>query len=443
MSKLLEIFTTRELALIVWIVILICVAFILPKWRYHAKAIAKAATHPILLTLDATLVIYISAIVAILWVVGFWDISLLKDTIFWTLFSAVGMFRSIDKVRDARYFGQLIKESVAIPAFFDFLINLYPFCLVVELIVLPLVLFLTFANTYAKYHADNDVNQKKVHGCLTTMSIIVGLIYIGYAIIRTICEYDNVLTADTAKQFILPILLILLFVPYLYVLALYFKFNTMFRANNVLFRDRSKADRRRIKFFVLYYGNFSFKRVYRIWKHLGILAYKEDENYREYIKHVASAPAYKKQPITDKMAIGLFNDIDACCKTLSGLGIGEFSEWEKPDGFEEFYCSNGYYKIKPDWPSNLLLTLQGEEQHIHQLELVLSVYNQAERGLSLHKFQECTNVILQYLLLDTPNGICNYGNFNYRNDRYSIKLATEMNGRLEQFILTIKSEVRP
>jgi hypothetical protein len=163
------------------------------------------------------------------------------------------------------------------------------------------------------------------------------------------------------------------------------KYEMMFIANNKIFRDRTKIERLKIKFFVLYYGNFNFNRVHRIWKELSLLAFEENVNYREYVELIASAPAYKKEPITNKMKIALFNDIDTCCQLLATLGLGEFSEWNKLHSSDEFYCSPSYCKITPYGLSNLLLSLQGEELHIHKLELSLSIFIAQKRKMKRYK----------------------------------------------------------
>lgn len=443
MDNLCNIFSTRELALIIWIVIFIMVLLGWSKGRYHLKKIIESAFVPNLVVIYFSLIIYISTIVVLLWRFSFWNISLLKDTIFWFLFSALGVFFSLNKVKDVSYFGQLIKKSISVTVIIEFFVNLYAFNLWIELIIFPCLVFIVMLSTYSEISAETNKEHKKVNSCLNQLLGVIGLIYIGFALYKTIMEFKTVPWVDVSKQFILPVILTVSSVPYFWGLALYMKYESMFVANNRIFKDRSKIERLKIKLYVLYYGNFSFKSVYRIWKKIGFIAYEEGTDYRKYIKQVASSPAYKKAPITNKMSIQLFNDIDTCCKSLSSLGIGELSEWNQLQGLDEFYCSNSYYCIQPYGLSNLLLSLQGEELHIHELELSLSIHSLEEREKAIFKFRECVEIIFRLLSLQIPqyisNSILKNESFNCNNNIYSLKFTVEIIGQVESFVLLVKS----
>lgn len=443
MSNLVNIFSNRELALIFWFLVVFLVLLIWNTGRFHLKEIAKSAFVPKLTITYLSFITYVSLIVILLWKCNFWNTSLLKDTIIWFVFSALGVFFSLSKVRDASYFGRLIKGSVSATVIIEFFVNLYTFNLLAELIIFPCLIFIVTLSAYSEISAETNKEHKKVSSCLNQLLGIIGLIYIGFALYKTILEFKIVPWIDVSKQFVLPFILTVSSIPYFWVLALYMKYENMFVANNVIFKDRSRIERLKIKIYTLYYGRFSFKRVHRIWKKMGFLAYEEGTDYRKYIKQVASSPAYKKVPITNKMNIQLFNDIDACCKSLSTLGIGELSEWNQLHGLDEFYCSNSYYCIRPYGLSNLLLSLQGEELHIHQLELSLSVHSIEEREEAILKFRECLEDIFKLYTLQVPqyifNSILNNESCNYNNNVYSLEFTIEVIGRVESFVLLIKS----
>ncbi len=443
MNILFELFSTRELASIIWFIILFIVLLIWDTGRGNLKGVVKAAFAPALVISYISLIIYIFVIIVLLCKCGYWDIFLLKDTIIWLLFIALGVFLGLSNVRDSSYFWKLFKSGFAATVFIEFFVNLYSFILLVELMLLPFIVFLTVLTVYSEHSSKTNKEHKKVNSCLNQLLSAIGLLYLGFAIYKTIVGFGSVPWGDVSKQFFLPILLTTLTIPYFWILALWMKYENMFIGNNLIFRDKSRIEKLEIKFFVLLYGNFNFKRVHRIWKKLGLLAYEEGVSYRKYIRQLASTPAYKKSPVSNKMSIGLFNDIDACYKALSVLNLGEFSEWNKLYGFDEFYCSPSYYTIKPDGLSNLLLSLQGEEKHIHQLELALSIYDSEEREESIQKFIECIESIANILSLQMPIDIYEaimIGNgFSYSNDEYSVSLTFEINGRVESVVFTITS----
>ena len=442
MSYLFNIFSNRELSLFIWFITLFTALLIWSKGRYHLKMITKATFAFKLVILYISAIIYISATVLLLWILNFWDITLLKDTIIWFLFSALGIFYSLSKVKDASYFGQLIKGSISFTIIIEFFINLYTFSLLAELVILPCLVFLSILSAFSEISAKKNKEHKKVHTCLNQLLGIVGLIYIGFALYKTIMEFKTVPWIDVSKQFFLPVILTFLSIPYFWALAIYMKYENMLVANNKIFKGRSKIERLKINFYILYYGNFNFERIHRIWKKIGLLVYEEEVNYRIYIKQMASPPAYKKSPIISKMKIKLFNDIDACCRILSELKLGEFSEWNKLHYSDEFYCSTSYYSIRPYGLSNLLLSLLGEELHIHQLELSLSIHSVKEREEAILKFKECTEEIFRILSLQvshTSTSILKGESYNFSNNFFSIELAIEVIEKVESFVLVIKS----
>lgn len=443
MDCVFKIFSNREIALFIWGLVLLIIILSEIKYRHPFINVIKAAFAPKLFLLNISFAVYVTALVVLLWKFNFWDISHLKDTIVWFLFSALGIAYGLHKVRNARYFVELIKSTLSVTIAIQFIVNLHSFPLWLELILLPLTSLLIIISAYAEHSSTSNKEHEKVDSCLKSILTVVGLFYIGYALYKTIADYRFIFTWDTAKQFLLPIILMFLALPYFYILALYMKFESLFATSNVLFRDIRKTERFKIKLYILIYTNFSFNRIFRVWKEIGFLPYEKNVNYRKYIKELASAPAYKKAKITPKMNIELFNDIDACCKALSTLNLGEFSEWNELHGFNEYYCSPSYYKIKPNGLSNLLLSLHGEERYIHRLEFTLNINSQSEREECLIKFEECAEKIFSLLSLKASLGIFTSLMKNEHNgydiNKCTIDLSHEINGQVESFVIIIKS----
>lgn len=89
MNNLSNIFSTREIAIFIWFLILLIFAIRTKEVRNSIVRVIKAFFNRKLFLAFCTLLIYILLVVFILSVIGFWDISLLKDTVFWTLFSGI------------------------------------------------------------------------------------------------------------------------------------------------------------------------------------------------------------------------------------------------------------------------------------------------------------------------------------------------------------------
>ena len=112
MNNLSNIFSTREIAIFIWFLILLIFAIRTKEVRNSIVRVIKAFFNRKLFLAFCTLLIYILLVVFILSVIGFWDISLLKDTVFWTLFSGIVLFMNINKIENVNYFSSLINGSL-------------------------------------------------------------------------------------------------------------------------------------------------------------------------------------------------------------------------------------------------------------------------------------------------------------------------------------------
>ena len=442
MSVILSVFSNRELAFLIWLIILLSYFLIKNKWRYHLKRIAISAFTLKLVAIYTTLVIYASIIVILLYLLNIWGIFLLKDTVIWLIFSALGTAFTLNRIKDFGYFTDLIKSNIAVTAIVQFMINLYSFSLATELIALPVVVFITALSVYSEYYTEDDKDYKKAHSCLNKLLIIIGLAYLGFTLYKTIIEFNTTNWNDVSQQFLLPLILTILFIPYYWGLTLYMNYEIMFITINVIFRDKDKYERCKIKFYILYYGHLSLKRINRIKYKIAFLTHQDTANYKDYFKKAAQAPLHMKSSIMNKMKIELFNNVSGCCKALSDLQLGKFSEWKKLDGLNEFYSITNYYLIK-NGLSNLVLSLQGEELYIHKLELSLSILSPEERNYAISKFQESVLKIVRILSLSLPHDIYNFAtknDYNYNNEIFSLSIKTEIIGNIESFTLAIKSK---
>ena len=187
-------------------------------------------------------------IVFILSYIGFWDVSLLKDTVLWVLFSGTVLFMNINKVENVDYFSKLIKDNIKIIAIWEFLFNLYTLSLVGELILVPIVFLFTVMEFFAEYSSKQEESLKKVVALYRNILGLIGLGMIDYAVYRTVTEYELLLSVSNIKSFLLPILLVILTLPYFYALALYMNYESFITVVRHLHRkEESKISKGLIK----------------------------------------------------------------------------------------------------------------------------------------------------------------------------------------------------
>lgn len=115
------------------------------------------------------MLLYISVIVLVLRRIGFWDASATKDTILWTFGVAFVTLFNINKVsEDENFFSRIISGNLKLVIVFEFIVNLYTFSLVAELIIVPVITIVVLMNTVAE-------NRPEYKPAETVLSYALGL----------------------------------------------------------------------------------------------------------------------------------------------------------------------------------------------------------------------------------------------------------------------------
>lgn len=124
-QNLISIFSTRELAYLSWLAIIICLIISSPKLRKSVWNLLKLLFNwkfsiIYLLTLG-----HFYGLIYLLSIFGFWDKSLLKDTIYWALLSAsMLMYRIATNKAPLNLLKNAIKDNVRLSVFLSFVMTL-------------------------------------------------------------------------------------------------------------------------------------------------------------------------------------------------------------------------------------------------------------------------------------------------------------------------------
>lgn len=232
-----DLFNNREIATGIWLVIAAVFAGRSKAVRESMAKVAKMFTNlkiavPILL-----MAVYVGLEVILLKRLRFWDTSLLKDTLYWFLLSGFALLMNmIVEKEPGKFFKETVLQCVGITVALEFLLNLYTLPLLGEIILLP-VLFLIAA---ASVMAENDPKYAPV-GKLSAgvQSGLGGLlfVYVGWSLYGNRAELT---TRDTLNSFLLPILLSLLFLPFLYFTKLVAVYEMFFARLQIFIREDNK-----------------------------------------------------------------------------------------------------------------------------------------------------------------------------------------------------------
>ena len=203
---------------------------------------------------------YTSIVVMILYFINFWNLSLLKDTIIWFCFSGVVIsINSVTSDKDYNLFKKIILDNIIFIFLYEFIVNVYTFPLWAEFFFLPFVTFIILLDTVA------SLNKKytDLSKILKILQFIIGISVLIYSIYSIIHDFKNFKTLNTLKDFLLPIILSISFIPFIYISLLYSNYEHIFKRLNLGYKKDNKL-KNYAKIEILKYSLFNLKKVKKI-----------------------------------------------------------------------------------------------------------------------------------------------------------------------------------
>lgn len=225
-DELISFFSNREWALIFWGIIVLIGMLLSPKLRQSLRKLVKTIQHPQLLCLY--IIGYIWAFVGIflLSTIDLWNMDILKDSIVYMLFSLTGLITNSLSLKSYRELTPICLENIKLGAIISFYINIYNFNFVIELIGLPIIVFLAFMQAFGESSKVDE--HKHVASCLSRVINIIGILCSVIALSWLIKNWQIIIEENTILSLLLPFFLTVWAGPYIYALAIYSKYEEWF-----------------------------------------------------------------------------------------------------------------------------------------------------------------------------------------------------------------------
>lgn len=224
-------FNNREVAAAIWLATLFILGLCWKVTRKGAADVLRALFKlnlliPLLLSfLPAALVVLVLAYL------GWWDSSVLKETIYWFIGTGLAMFGGFTHVqRMSALLKKTAKEALALAIIIEFFVGFYVFPLWVELLLLPFTTLVILTATVAKYQKTKgiEVTRKFLDGLM----VGIGLVVLLSATIEFVHDPRVLFTYKNVELFLLPITLSFAYIPSVYLIALYSKYELVFNRIN-------------------------------------------------------------------------------------------------------------------------------------------------------------------------------------------------------------------
>ena len=225
MEDILSLLNNRERAALFWIAFVLLLALGSKPLRSSALSIAKTLFARQILVVLGSMVGYVSLVVFISHQLGLWNLGMVKETVIWFFGPALVMVFNYNQAnKDASFFKKTVVASLKILVALEFLINFYVLHIAIEIVLVPILVALGALLAYS----ETSEEYTSVKRPMEYLMAVFGLSLLAYAVTRLIVDFESFASVDTLRLFALPIVLTLLFLPFVYALAVYTAYEAIF-----------------------------------------------------------------------------------------------------------------------------------------------------------------------------------------------------------------------
>lgn len=220
-----NLFNNREIATGIWLIVVIFFGMMNKPIRNSFRQVLESFLRVKIVISILLMVLYVGLGVLLLYRLHLWDTSLLKDSIYWFLFSGFVLVMNLMSGSDYTvFFRKTIIGCFKVIVFIQFLLNFYTLPLFVELLLVPVLLFLVAASEYTGNKAEYVVTKK----FFDTIMAIIGFAVAVFVAKSVYKYYSGLFTTQVLLSVLLPIWLTFLFFPFLYVAKLISDYEMLF-----------------------------------------------------------------------------------------------------------------------------------------------------------------------------------------------------------------------
>jgi hypothetical protein len=274
------IFNNREIALLLWIVVVVLAVF-LSKLRESILPMIKILTSKMFLIIFSLIGAYLFGIILLFKNIDVWQNSSLKDVLFWFFTVGLILVFKINHAKSNAYFKGIFFSAIKWTLILEFIVNLHSSSLLTEIIILPVLVFLTITQAVAEMDEKHQVVSKLLQNII---AFIVLSIFC-YSIYKTVLNFDAVLNFQNFVSFLFPSTITILFIPFVYFLALYSSYESYFI--NLDFMTVKKDKVKETKKHILRIANINLDKLLRIKRNFDKRVFYDNTDLQLYISRIS------------------------------------------------------------------------------------------------------------------------------------------------------------
>lgn len=390
--------SNREWASLFWIAAFVGYAVFKDKNGQLAKGfknVLRTFFVPTIVVVLAWASLWIVLCVQMLRYIGAWDFANLKTTLLWVVtFAFVTSFDTIRITEDDTYFRRTVRDTLGATVAITFIAEAYSFPLAVELILLPFLALTTGIQVVSHKKPE----QASVHKLASTLLAVTCLVYVAYGLYMVARDFQGFATWNTLREFLIPIVLSLLFLPYLYVVSVLVTYEQTFAGLRCAQGD--DALRRYAAFQAAVRFRFNLEGLRRWKRHVGVFQPDSREGIRASIAEVKANQKKESNPPPVSPDLGWCPIAATKFLAEQGLTTGDYHRLD--DG--QWWASSPMVELNEAaiLPDNIAYYIEGDESAAKRLKVKLHVNDRPAGAASDSRFRDTCAALLRTVAKELP-----------------------------------------
>ena len=215
--------SNREIATLTYLCLLLATILMWKEVRPLAFNIVQAFFAPKLAQIWLLMSIYVATCVWLLAWMNLWEWTNLKSTLLWWLTVGFTSVFEAERLKEKPHaLRKLVRDAFTLSTVILFIAELVSFPLWIELLLAPALVFLALLIAVGEQQTEkSDIDQ--VLKLLRGLQMFAGLIILSFSYWLVANSVTVFWSLNTLREFGLPLLLWLMFVPFIFLLAVYSK----------------------------------------------------------------------------------------------------------------------------------------------------------------------------------------------------------------------------
>lgn len=226
----------REIAVAIWLAIFFVWCLTKSGIRKSLGRLLLAASARQIAMAFALAIAYLAGVTVLLCHLDLWTLSQFKITALWFFVAGIPSLMNTPAIsEDPTLLRAALAKNFKLSVLLDFFINLFKLPLLVELIFVPFTALLGGLLAVAQ----SDEKYASVKKLLNGFMVALGFVFFVFETYKALTSFNTIANASTLRNFALPIIYNIAFIPLLWAMGVYAAYESVFCRLQFVIQDRA------------------------------------------------------------------------------------------------------------------------------------------------------------------------------------------------------------